>query len=222
MPIFERSGPSCPLQPQVLIVPGLNDSGPDHWQTHWLESLPDADKVDLGMWDNPHRNTWVNKLNLAIHRARRPVVLVAHSLGCATVAWWAEYEQPGPDSGVIGALLAAPPDLDRPGLDPRLARFSACPRRELPFPSILAASRTDPYCHPRTAIAIARDWGSRFADVGEAGHINAASRLGDWAEGKRLLQQLIGLAENTAQVASADSTPGAGLSKRRGSEIHSG
>ena len=39
MPIFERSGPSCPLQPQVLIVPGLNDSGPDHWQTHWLESL---------------------------------------------------------------------------------------------------------------------------------------------------------------------------------------
>src|SRR6202008_1877452 len=125
-------------EPLILLIPGLNDSGPDHWQTRWERKRINAHRVELGMWDDPHRNTWVNKLNLAIHRAERPVVLVAHSLACLSVPWWAEYEQPRPGSGVIGALLVAPPDVDRPGLDPRLARFAACPRSELPFPSIVA------------------------------------------------------------------------------------
>ncbi|HEY6870169.1 MAG TPA: alpha/beta fold hydrolase [Novosphingobium sp.] len=189
--------------PLLLIIPGLNDSGPGHWQTRWEQVLPDAGRVELGMWDDPHRNTWVNQLNLAIHRADRPVVLVAHSLGCLTVAWWAQYEQPGPHGPVIGALLVAPPDVDRPGLDPRLARFSACPRRELPFPSVVAASRNDPYCQPRAAMALARDWGSTFVDVGDHGHINAQSNLGDWPAGQRLLARVI--AEATGQI-----VPGAG------------
>jgi len=188
-------------EPLVLLIPGLHDSGRGHWQSRWAQILPHAARVDLGMWDDPHRNTWVNKLNLAIHRAGRPVILVAHSLGCTTVAWWAEYEQPGPDSGAIGALLVAPPDVDRPGLDPRLARFSACPRRPLPFPSIVAASRNDPHCSSRSAIALARDWGSQFADVGELGHINAMSRLGDWPEGQRLLAKLRRVGANYAGLA---------------------
>ena len=119
-------------EPLILLVPGLHDSGPGHWQTLWETSRPDARRVELGMWDDPHRNIWVNQLNLAIHRANRPVVLVAHSLGCLAVAWWAEYEQPAHGVPVIGALLVAPPDVDRPGADPRLARFSACPRSALP------------------------------------------------------------------------------------------
>jgi predicted alpha/beta hydrolase family esterase len=191
MAYFENSRRSNDQEPLILLIPGLSDSGPDHWQTRWERKYANARRVDLGMWDDPHRNTWVNKLNLAIHRAERPVLLVAHSLGCLTVAWWAEYEQPGPHSGVIGALLVAPPDVDRPGLDPRLARFGACPRGELPFPSIVAASQDDPYCSQRTAISLARDWGSRFADAGAVGHVNAASELGDWALGERLLEQLV-------------------------------
>ncbi|MBW8752835.1 MAG: serine hydrolase family protein [Sphingomonadales bacterium] len=191
MAYFENSRAINDQDPLILLIPGLHDSGPDHWQTRWERKYANARRVELGMWDDPHRNTWVNKLNLAIHRAERPVVLVAHSLGCLTVAWWAEYEQPGPDSGVIGALLAAPPDVDRPGLDPRLARFSACPRAELPFPSVVAASQNDPYCSQRSAISLARDWGSRFADAGAVGHINAASDLGDWPLGERLLDQLL-------------------------------
>ena len=178
-------------EPLILLIPGLHDSGPDHWQTRWEAKYDHAHRVDLGMWDDPHRNTWVNKVNLAIHRADRPVVLVAHSLGCPTVAWWAEYEQPGPGGPVIGALLVAPPDVDRPGLDPRLARFGACPRGELPFPSILVASQDDPYCSQRTAMSLAQDWGSRFADAGAVGHINAESDLGDWPLGERLLDQLV-------------------------------
>jgi predicted alpha/beta hydrolase family esterase len=183
--------PTADEGPLILLIPGLHDSGPDHWQTRWERKYANARRADLGMWDDPHRNTWVNKLNLAIYRAAGPVVLVAHSLGCLTVAWWAEYEQPGPASNVVGALLVAPPDVERPGLDPRLARFGACPRGELPFPSVLVASQDDPYCSQRTAISLACDWGSRFADAGAVGHINAESDLGDWPLGERLLDQLL-------------------------------
>jgi predicted alpha/beta hydrolase family esterase len=178
-------------EPLILIVPGINNSNADHWQSRWQAKRDDCRRVDLGMWDNPHRNTWVNKLNLEIHRAGRPVVLVAHSLGCLTVAWWAEYEQPTFGNPVVGALLVAPPDVDRPGTDPRLARFGACPRSPLPFPAFLAASHDDGYCSFRTAIALARDWNCRFADAGAVGHINAQSGLGDWDFGELLLKQLL-------------------------------
>lgn len=177
--------------PQILIVPGLNNSNDRHWQSLWEDDLPDSQRVDLGMWEDPHRNTWVNKLNLAIYRAGRPVVLVAHSLGCLAVAWWAAYERPAFGNPIVGALLVAPPDVDKPGVDPRLARFSACPREPLPFSSFLVASRNDPYCPQRTARMLAKDWDVRFVDAGDVGHINADSEIGDWPFGRVLLDQLL-------------------------------
>lgn len=176
--------------PLILIVPGLNNSNPQHWQSLWEAQRDDCHRVDLGGWDDPHRNTWINKLNLAIHQAGRPVVLVAHSLGCLAVAWWAEYEQPSYANPVVGALLVAPPDVDRTGADPRLARFGACPRNPLPFPAFLAASQDDHYCKLKTSRMLARDWGARFAFAGAIGHINADSGIGDWDFGKVLLEQL--------------------------------
>ena len=177
--------------PLILIVPGINNSNPRHWQSRWERQRADCARVDLGMWDDPHRNTWVNKLNLAIARAQRPVVLVAHSLGCLAVAWWAEYEQPSRGNPVVSALLVAPPDVDRPGTDPRLARFGACPRKALPFPSFLVASDNDDYCQLRTSRMLAQDWGSRFVFAGTVGHINADSGLGDWTFGQELLDRLL-------------------------------
>jgi predicted alpha/beta hydrolase family esterase len=185
-----RNTPSENTEPLVLLVPGLNNSGPTHWQTLWERELPDTARVELGMWDDPHRNTWVNQLNLAIHRAGRPVVLVAHSLACHAVAWWNEYEQPGPDSPVLGALLVAPPDVEEAGVDPRLGRFAPVMRRAFPFPTILAASRDDPYLRFDRARRLARIWKSRFIDAGWLGHINADSGIRDWPFGQFLLRQL--------------------------------
>lgn len=170
--------------PLILLVPGLDDGDPRHWLTLWESQCSDCRRIDLGASDNPFRNNWVNRLNLAIHQAGRPVVLVAHGLGCLAVAWWAEYERPEHGNPVVGALLVAPPDVDRPGTDPRLARFASCPRAPMPFPSFLAASQDDPSCTLRTAQLLALDWGSRFAFAGTAG-------LGDWHFGKRLLAQLL-------------------------------
>lgn len=184
----DAAGAPAPL---VLSIPGLGNSGPGHWQTLWESKRADCRRVDLGLWDNPHRNTWVNKINLAVSQAGRPVILAAHSLGCLAVAWWAQLERPGPDSPVKGALLVAPPGVDGDPLDPRLAAFAPVPEVILPFPAIVVGSRNDPYLSLRKARGLARTWGCRFADAGEAGHINAASGIGEWEFGQFLLDQLI-------------------------------
>ena len=210
--------PSRPLldgerQPPVLTVPGLNNSGPAHWQTLWEQQLGDCHRVELGMWDRPHRNTWVNKLNLAIREHDRPVLLVAHSLGCLTVAWWAHFEGREAASRVAGALLVAPPEVDFFPLDPRLETFAPTPQHELPFPSILVASRNDPYMGFRTAQRLAKAWGSRFADAGKSGHINADSQLGDWQFGQFLLGLLLKRRSHLSQVADGEGAATGGASR---------
>jgi len=180
--------------PLILIVPGLGNSGPGHWQTRWEETLPGCRRIELGLWEDPHRNTWVNKINLAVERADRPVVLVAHSLGCHAVAWWAEYERlsgGGSLGKVAGALLVAPPDVEDAPIDRRLTRFAPVVQAELPFRSVVVASRDDPYMPFGAARALAKVWGASFADAGAAGHINARSELGDWTFGRLLLNRLL-------------------------------
>ena len=178
--------------PLILTVPGIDNSGPRHWQSIWERELDDCARVELGSWERPHRNGWVNALNHSIRTAGRPVVLVAHSLGCLTVAWWAAMERPTYGDPVIGALLVAPPDVDFAPLDPRLAGFAPTPVRPLPFPSIIASSRDDPYIQQKRARRLAFFWGSQFADAGAVGHINAESELGAWEFGLFLLSRLTG------------------------------
>jgi len=178
-------------KPLLLIVPGLGNSGPNHWQSVWERERSDCRRVDLGMWDRPHRNTWVNKLNAAIAEADRPVVLVAHSLGCHAVAWWNALEQPAEGGKVQGALLVAPPVVDSVPFDSRVATFAPLARERLAFPSIVAASQDDPYASLGHSRKMARIWGSRFVDAGWVGHINAASDIGDWPFGQHLLNRLL-------------------------------
>ena len=93
----------------ILIVPGWNNSGPDHWQSRWQSRLPTARRVEQRDWAQPDRDAWVSALGLAIGKARRPVVLVAHSLGVATVIHAAPYV----GRRVAAAFLVALPDVDR-------------------------------------------------------------------------------------------------------------
>lgn len=190
--------------PQVLLVPGLSNSGPEHWQSRWEDELPDAKRVQLGKWDDPVRNHWVNQLNLAIHKAARPVILVAHSLGCHAVAWWAEYEQTVRSFPVAGALLVAPPDVESSDVDPRLKRFGPVIQGRLPFASLLVASEDDPYASMGHSKRMARKWGSQLVNAGPLGHINAASGIGSWPYGKFLLRQLLRAAGPDIEVSSRD------------------
>jgi uncharacterized protein len=173
-----------------LIIPGLYDSGPEHWQSHWLRQRPQALKVELGVWDGPTPDPWVARLDRAVARRRQPVFLVAHSLGCLAVAWWAAHAATDRLHKVRGALLVAPPDVDRPDAHPLVRPFAPAPRRALPFPALLVASRTDRYGAFASLSALARDWECDLIDAGDAGHINAESGHGDWPEGLALLERL--------------------------------
>ncbi|HEX8389018.1 MAG TPA: alpha/beta hydrolase [Sphingomonas sp.] len=177
--------------PTILTVPGLNGSGPSHWQSLWERARPDTSRVELGQWSLPHRNSWVTKLDQAISAARAPVILAAHSLGCIAVAWWAQLSPQPYGWPVAGALLVAPADCDRADAPAELHGFRAVPRTPLPFPSILVSSSDDPWVSPAHAHSMAADWGSHFVDVGEQGHLNAASGLGWWPQGQDLLDRLI-------------------------------
>lgn len=183
-----------PVQPTILTVPGLGGSGPSHWQTLWESARPDTVRVELGMWHTPHRNAWVTKLDQAIRQARAPVVLAAHSLGCLAVAWWAEMTRQPYGWPVAGALLVAPADVDRPDACAELASFGPTPTTALPFPSIVVASRDDPWIDIDRAHSLAVGWGSHFVDAGAQGHLNAASGIGWWSEGQALLDRVIGAA----------------------------
>lgn len=164
----------------ILIVPGWSGSGDDHWQTRWEAKLSTARRVEQDDWYKPTVEGWTKRLIEASEAATRPVVLVAHSLGIVTIA----HAAPRLGKGVRGAFLVAPPSERAgnaiPGMDPTFAPF---PREPLPFPSVLVASRNDPYCPFGEAQDAALAWGSAFVDAGESGHINAASGHGPWPEG---------------------------------------
>ena len=176
----------------VLTIAGLDNSGPRHWQSAW-DRLPHFKRVDFGEWNEPRLHDWVPKLDRAVREAPRGVVLVAHSLGCVALAWWAALSwSEAFREKVCGALLVAPPDVDAEDVDPRIRDFRPIPRVRLPFPSLVVASRNDSYCSFARAQEIASAWGSEFVDAGFAGHINAESPVGAWAEGLPLLARLTG------------------------------
>lgn len=179
---------------QVLIVPGWANSGPDHWQSHWQSRLG-AQRVEQLDWDWPRRAAWVEGLRQAVDAATRPLVLVAHSLGCITVAHWALQARDARyvRARIHGALLVAPADVERPGVSAELADFAPAPRGRLPFPALVVASNDDPYCSLDAAIELARCWGAEAISLGKAGHINALSGHNFWTEGLHLLQGFDGL-----------------------------
>ena len=174
--------------PLCLTVPGLGNSGRGHWQTLWERDRPDCARLDLGCWEAPIRNVWLSRIDHTVGAAGRPVVLVAHGLGCLAVTWWAALLGKTAARRVRGALLVAPSDPER---DPRLADFAPTPTAMLPFPSIVVASRNDPAADFEWSRALAGEWLSDFFDIGAAGHIDARSHLGGWTEGQRLLDMLI-------------------------------
>ena len=176
---------------RCFIVPGLNNSGPRHWQSRWEAIRDDCVRVDLGAWSNPHRSHRVTKLDLAIAHADRPVVLVAHSLGCLAVAWWAALADQERLAQIAGALLVAPPDVEAPEAKDVVRRFAPAPRVEFPFRAMLVASRDDPCASIERSEVFARRWGAEFVDAGYLGHINSDSFLGDWPQGLSLLESLL-------------------------------
>ncbi|TPE60169.1 alpha/beta hydrolase [Sandaracinobacter neustonicus] len=186
----QPGGPARGGTPQILNIPGLNNSGPGHWQSRWEQLYPWFSRVDLGLWDTPDRQLWVQRIDQTVRAARQPVILVGHSLGCIAIGWWAALAGIAARDSVAGALLVAPADADSALAGPPLRQFAPVPAGPLPFPSILVASRNDPHASFERSARFARSWGSHLVDAGHAGHINADSGLGDWPLGISLIDRL--------------------------------
>lgn len=168
----------------VLVLPGWNDSGAAHWQSRWETRYPRWRRVQQRDWANPSREDWIATLGAAIDACTRPVLLVAHSLGCVTAAHWAARHGAG---RVAAALLVAPADVERRTVAGPLRDFAPLPRAALPFPALVVASDDDPACSAPRAATLARDWGAGLVVLPRHGHINADSGLGDWLPGRELL-----------------------------------
>jgi uncharacterized protein len=174
----------------TLILPGLFNSGPEHWQSHWERADPACRRVQQSDWETPRCSDWVTTLDASIAAVGEPVVLVAHSSSCALVAHWTRAASGERRALVRGALLVAPSDPDGPNYPVGPIGFAPVPLTRLPFPSIVVASTDDIYVTAPRAREYARAWGSEYVDIGAAGHINSVSGLGAWPDGYALLERL--------------------------------
>ena len=184
-------------EPAILIVPGLRDHVAQHWQTllearlcasgRPVASVPPMGREDLDCAAK------IAAIERTAHSVDGPIVIVAHSGGVVMLAHWAQQTR----RRVVGALLAAPPDFERPmpaGFPTlealRASGWLPVPRTRLPFPSIVAASRNDPLASYDRVADLARGWGSKLVDLGEVGHLNPASGYGDWPRADAFIDEL--------------------------------
>lgn len=185
--------------PTVLIVPGLRDAAPEHWQTLLEARLRDSRRPVASVPPMGRADLVCARRVEAIERVAEavdgPIVIVAHSGGVAMVVHWAMRTcRP-----VHSALLVTPPDFERPmpqGYPSvealREGGWLPLPHFLLPFQSIVAGSRNDPLASFGRVAWMAQCWGSRLVDLGEVGHLNPASGYGDWPMADQLIEQLAG------------------------------
>ena len=119
-------------------------------------------------------------------QADAEVKIVAHSLGCLLLAQWATQT----NLKIAGALLVAVPDPDGNNFPSQASGFSPVADTTFDFPSILVASSNDPYSEIEFSKSCAENWGSQLIELGDFGHINSSSGLGDWQAGLELITSL--------------------------------
>ncbi len=200
---------------RALILPGWQNSGAGHWQSLW-QAQHGYERVTQHDWMRPLRGDWItrledhlltiqeqtieqipgrdaknagkNRLETASH-LQPSIILIAHSLGCHLVAAWAALSKN--THRIKGALLVAPPDGLREQFPPELKSWRPPVLHKLPFPSICVISGNDPLCDLQAGQDMAQSWGSECIELGNKGHINADSGLGNWPQGQALLARLM-------------------------------
>jgi predicted alpha/beta hydrolase family esterase len=177
----------------ILIVPGLRDHVPEHWQTllearlDRVRSVPPLEENKLSLAAR------VEAIQRELETISGPVILVAHSAGVLMVVHWAARH----DRPIKGALLAAPPDLEAswPAGYPspeslRANGWNPLTKAPLPFPSIVAASTNDHLASLESVTRMAGQWGSQLVNLGAVGHLNPAAGYGEWPQAEAFINTL--------------------------------
>jgi len=180
------------LGPTILLVPGLRDHVPEHWQTHLEKKVANARSVPPLTENKLSLASRIDALDKAVADCPTPPLLVAHSAGVMMVVHWAKLYR----RAIHGALLVAPPDLERPMPEgyPTLDSLQSngwlpIPLKQLPFRSIVCTSTNDPLAAHDRVEGFAARWGSSIVSLGAVGHVNPASGFGEWPG----VEELIGL-----------------------------
>ncbi|WP_374006924.1 RBBP9/YdeN family alpha/beta hydrolase [Leifsonia sp. LS-T14] len=166
---------------RTILLPGIGGSDERHWQTLWERGRSDIRRIAPASWDAPDFADWSDALDRAA--GDRPSLLVAHSLGCLLAVRWA-HRNP---QRVAGLFLVAAPDPAAEVFPAQAESFAAGLDVRLERPGLLVTSDDDPYCSPRQSAVFAETWRIPRVSVGPHGHLNSASVLGDWGEGRNLL-----------------------------------
>ena len=174
-----------------LILPGLGDSGPDHWQSYWLNKFPNSIKLVQDNWDEPKLEDWLDRLNETLAGIQTPVILIAHSLAVSLVLHWDKRFGNAPNN-IVGALLVSPTDVESEVHAPQeIFNFAPMPVHEISFPTIVVASKDDPFVDIERAVYFSNKWGAELVNIGKKGHINSESKLTHWKEGQDILESLV-------------------------------
>lgn len=172
---------------EYIHLPGIGNSGEAHWQSRWEVADPTIRRFAPASWDRPDLDDWIAALDRAVAEAETPPILVAHSLSCLLVARWHCVSA----RKIAGAFLVAVPDPRSPAFPAEAVGFAEVPEARFGFPSLIVASTDDPYGSLDYARLRAAQWGGRLEIIGAAGHVNGASGLGDWSEGRVLLMEFV-------------------------------
>ncbi len=167
----------------IIILPGIGNSGDTHWQTLWQRDDAAMRRFRPADWDRPDLADWIAAIDREIAASPAPPVLVAHSLACLAV--------PHVRRRVAGAFLVAVPDPAGPAFPAEAAGFADVPAGPLGFPALIVASSDDPFGTTDHARRRAGLWGSGLVEIGARGHVNGASGLGAWPEGRNLLHAFV-------------------------------
>ena len=167
----------------TLIVPGLNSSGVDHWQTWFEQQLPSTVRVIQHDWRDAYLPDWSARVDREIKRTPGRLFIVAHSFGVLAAVHAAHQNK----DRIAGALLVAPADPDA------FAVSEFLPMGELGFPSVVVASTNDPWMRLERAAHWADLWGSDFINLGASGHINPEAGFGPWPEGLAIFETCVRL-----------------------------
>jgi predicted alpha/beta hydrolase family esterase len=152
---------------RLLIVPGLNDSPPEHWQS-WLQSRHrHSVRVVQRDWSVPDLDRWAARIDETLSRAGSgPWIAVAHSFGVLALV---RHLALAPQSPVCATLLVAPADPEKFGISARL------PQGRLAAPSTMVLSNSDPWLSLEAGQRWAERWGTGRIRLGDVGHINVES-----------------------------------------------
>lgn len=165
----------------AVIVPGLNNSDSNHWQSLWQNQLPESRRIFVHNWAEADLDKWRAGILKSLRGLPGPALLIGHSFGALASASLAKEH---PDL-IAGVFLVAPADPDKFGVASRL------PQSPLNLPVSLIASDNDPWMKDSKAAFWSLLWGADFLRLKGAGHINSQSDIGYWPEGIAQLEKLV-------------------------------